>query len=402
MSKLISLAEGFLRHLFRALNQLKKMDTQSRIAVFVTVMLFLPFFLGALGMASAAVYALSKSGLRKKIMTGRGTYLLYAFCLLTFVVSLCYMNWRGILGGVAIFLLFTYGLFLRVIMTEKLYHYLIKIICGLSVLSSLYAMTQMWHIWPLTTDYRAYSTFFNPNYYATIAGFVILLCVYKLSCFKGGRLFYFICMLFNLVGVVSTGCRTAWLALGVGVVAMLFFQKRYKWMVGIAVLGAAVLVIGIVQPDWIPRFDSIGYSATDRFRIWESGASVLPDSLWVGKGLYTYYYSVLHQTVDFMVNKPHSHNLYLDFLLNFGIVGCAMLLIVLAGLIRAVAIKVRRGCPSRVWTVMAGIFIGILVHGITDVTILGVETSIMMVTLFSGVGIYENYKVPKQTPVLAE
>ena len=391
MSKIIGLAEAFLLCLSKALRQLKKMDTCGKIAVITTAMLFLPFFLGGLGVVVASVYVLTRRELRTKIFSVRWSIFLFLFSALTLVVSVCYLNWRGIVGAVGIFLLFVYALFMRVVMNERLYHYLMKVICGLSIVSALYAMTQLWHILPLNPLYRGYSTFFNPNYYATIAEFIIFVCFYQLFFVKKGRAFYLTALLFNVVGLASTGCRSAWMGVVAGLIVMLFLLKRYRLVLGIIGFALAVLAAGYLWPDLIPRFDSVGASAIDRFRIWESGLWALEDCLWFGKGLYTYYYSCLHQTVDFMVNKPHSHNLYLDFLLNFGIIGCSLLMVYLTGTVVGILKKVRQGCKNKVWILMAGVFVSILAHGIMDVTILGVETSIMMLVLFSGVGIYDRY-----------
>ena len=88
-----------------------------------------------------------------------------------------------------------------------------------------------------------------------------------------------------------------------------------------------------------------------------------------------------------MVFAYHSHNMYIEFLLCFGIVGIALMA---AYLIKCfAAIKKSPHKAGGYIAVMAAIICTLAVSGVTDVVIMGVETSLMAMFVLAAVGIYE-------------
>ncbi|MDF2567645.1 MAG: O-antigen ligase family protein [Oscillospiraceae bacterium] len=371
-------------------SEFKSMKTQSKIAIVIMAGIFLPFFLGGVGVLLIALYCIINSGVRKQIFMIKHAWFLIGFCFLSLAVSVFYKNTVGIIGAIGMTLIFIYSLWMRYIMDDDLYNYIMKIVCFLSIGSSICAMIQLILIIPTFAEYRSVSTFFNANYYATITEFVILICFYKLSSCKEGRWFYLISLSFNLLGLFATGCRSAWIGLAGALFFMLILQKRYRLIFLIVALLVGFFILMFVDPEAIPRWDSFEGTATKRFNIWKATLVFLPDSFIMGKGLWAYN-MLIHGTK--YVEAYHTHNIVLESLLDFGLVGTSVVMVYIVSSFRAVFQKVKQGCKDKKWILMFGVLVSILGHGITDVTFVGVETSIFMLFLFSGVGIYEKYSI---------
>jgi O-antigen ligase len=160
---------------------------------------------------------------------------------------------------------------------------------------------------------------------------------------------------------------------------MFLLYRRYS-LFWIALGAIAVYAIaGLRYADIIPRDYCINNDLDTRLSIWLTalkGIAVHP--LFGGGGnAYTMIYAAFngHEAV-------HAHNLILDELLNYGIVGFALVFICFFRILKST----RRGAANDVqirYMVYTALWC-VLVHGMMDVTIFWIQTSIVFLFLLSG------------------
>lgn len=180
---------------------------------------------------------------------------------------------------------------------------------------------------------RVYSTFSNPNVFGEYLLLVIPFSVALFIDTKGwfGKLFWlgnFGVLMLALVLTFSRGC---WL----GIIFSLFLlavliDKRLIWA-GVA----ALILLPFVLPESIlSRFTSIGNmadtSTSYRVYIWLGTIAMLKDYFLSGVGLGTTSFNLVYPLYAYNdIVAPHSHSLYLQLFVEYGIVG----FIVFAGII---------------------------------------------------------------------
>lgn len=88
----------------------------------------------------------------------------------------------------------------------------------------------------------------------------------------------------------------------------------------------------------------------------------------------------------------HAHNLFLDTLLNFGVVGgCAIFFYVLTQLKMLMKRFQTNVCKNRNILVLV-MFSAVLIHGCTDVTIFWIQTGMLFLLVYTSTGIHNNVK----------
>ena len=300
------------------------------------------------------------------------------FCTAALVVSVARSNQTGVYIALGICIVVLTSMFLSRFMTQKLFETGISLCCRLSVLCLFMALLQLFA--SKTSGYRAPSTFMNANYYAMVIEFIVVMCLYKiLSVPKSVHtLRYCLIILVNIVGLYISGSRTGFVVTMSILPLMFLLFKRYSFFwVSLAAI-AVYVAFGLKHLDIIPRDYSIDNDLDTRLSIWITslkGISVHP--LFGGGGnSYTTIYAIFngHKAV-------HAHNLVLDILLNYGIIGFALVFACFISMFKSMRkgashSKIRYMAYAALWCV--------LIHGLLDVTIFWIQTSIIFLFIFSG------------------
>ena len=79
----------------------------------------------------------------------------------------------------------------------------------------------------------------------------------------------------------------------------------------------------------------------------------------------------------------HAHNLYLNLLLDFGVVGTILFLIVMFQMMRPIIAAFRHHYAKNMRMLVVGQLAVVLFHGMTDVTYLWVQTGMLTMIIFS-------------------
>lgn len=177
---------------------------------------------------------------------------------------------------------------------------------------------------------RVYSTFENPNVYGEYLILAIPIIAGLLWTEKGifKKLFWLGSLGVTMLALALTFSRGCWLGiiLAIGLLAIMI-DRRFI-LLGIVVL----LFLPFVLPESIiNRFLSIGNmgdsSTSYRVYIWMGTLAMLADYWFSGIGLGITSFNTIYPIYSYNnISAPHSHNLYLQLVVEFGIVGLIIFL----------------------------------------------------------------------------
>lgn len=220
---------------------------------------------------------------------------------------------------------------------------------------------------------RVYSTLQNPNVLAEYLLLVIPLgaavCLSRKS--WEGRIFWLACCGLMALCLVLTFARGGWL--GFLLAAMLFLLLLEPRLLVLAPV--ALVLLYFLMPDTvIARLASVGdlkdSSTSYRFSIWMGSLAMLKDYWLCGIGPGTDAFNLVYPAYSYSAaNAQHSHNLYLQLLIDGGICLLVLFLVVLFVLFRracACLSKGRKsGCRVYLIAILCGLT-GFLAQSMTD------------------------------------
>lgn len=178
---------------------------------------------------------------------------------------------------------------------------------------------------------RAYSTLENPN---VLGAYLILTIMLALGLIASkinviAKLVYLGCVCIMTLCLALTYSRGCWLGFGVAIVVFMTFYNGKLWGLFIP----ALMVAPLVLPDSIiTRFTSIGNmeesSTLVRVKIWMSSLRMVKDFLWTGVGMGTGAYGYVYPFYAYYyVHALHSHNTFIQLLLDGGIMALILFVI---------------------------------------------------------------------------
>jgi len=314
-----------------------------------------------------------------KILYSESTQLkcFWLFAAYALIVALVHKNLIGT-GAAALYILLTlFALYANTIVkTTKIRMDFVMVVCYGSIISFIVAVAQ--DIYRSETAYRPISVFEETNYYAFMCELMIIVITYALLHYKK-RALYFVALAASFGGLVESGCRSAWPAVFCGVLVIFICLKRKKHL-RIGLIGGAIALVCVIvfRDTLLPRYRSFMAEIHMRVNIWQTAVSIFKTHPIFGQGMLTYSRMETKGIPDF-----HAHNLFLESLCDFGIVGtifftgCVILLI--WTLIRY--LKKSQACA-----VSLGAITVTLVHGIVDEPFMQLQCSAMLFLLiaFSG------------------
>jgi len=220
---------------------------------------------------------------------------------------------------------------------------------------------------------RIYSTLDNPNVLGQYLIFTILIAlalmyIYKSYVHKTAALGVFgaaaLCMVF-------TQSRGAWLGLLFAIAVFALLHDRRLVVLGII----SLVFMPLVLPEAvIMRFLSIGDTADGstlfRVQIWQASILMVRDFWISGIGLGEGAFSRIYQMYAFnAVVSPHSHNLYLQILIDLGIAGIAVFTVVIVCSYKNMLLSIKKmGKLAALPAALCAAMTGYLIQGMTDNT----------------------------------
>lgn len=223
---------------------------------------------------------------------------------------------------------------------------------------------------------RVVSTFENPNVlseYLIMCIPIILAAVILANAPK--RRFALVCSLaVSVVCLVYTWSRGAWLGFLIGVILFMLMYSK-KTLALLIVCSAAIPFLPALLPsNIVERFLSIGNmsdgSTIYRTNVWRSTFELIKDHWRSGIGIGEEAFAKVYGLYALLgvENAPHSHNLYMQILIELGIVGLIafiVLIVIWSQSVFGLHVSERRGEKLYSNAVFCGI-VAVLAQGMTD------------------------------------
>lgn len=368
--------------------------TGINIATYTAAAIFLPYILSTIVLVFLAIYVLVNKQTRQLIFVHKGSNIMKLFFAYALLVPLLYRNWLGVGAAIGIVLAIVLGLYIRSIMTSELFEKILSLICCFSITSTIYALIEkiVKMIGSGWGDQRISAVFFYPNYFGTVVGTVIIICAYKVLTKQNHQWFYYMVALFNVISMYLCKSMFVFVEVFIGVAILLVVLKRHRllalWLFAAAAGAFLVLFIGM---NIIPRLDDVDTTVWLRRHIWQLSFDQIKQTPLIGHGMYSFIYlfdcSYHNQLI------PHSHSIYLDMLLNFGIVGTGIFLVYIIKYYKKVLSLCFKKQNTMITSLILAITASALVHGTTDITLLWVQTLPLFLFILSGLGAFENKDV---------
>ena len=294
-------------------------------------------------------------------------------------------RWRVIPLGLLL-LLALVALYVRSIMTRPLLKRVIRTACVASILCLPVAIVQL----ALSGDpsFRAPATFENPNYYAAILEFVFLVCVNQLMMpgSRGEKLLYSMTLAANLVSLYICNCRSSRMVVMIVTPVLLLIHRRYRWAAVDLVASLAVMLLLKVEPGLFQRMEESGHDFLVRQSIWENALKGFLETPLLGRGPLGYIELARTQGLTFRV---HAHNVALDLLLNYGLMGASLLAVYFSGVGKTLWMLLKTKADNHLCAMALGLVAAVAVHGVADVTIFSLQVGLLFALLIGCTGVYE-------------
>lgn len=349
-----------------------------RILLILVVSLFISPYAICIAITGVLIYLLKIGEIQKYFSLKTFDKYMYIFLALTLLISVINLNPWGIAGSIFMGETVIVCMYLQKVMSAKSYNKMLNWVLYASVIAFGYAIVQTGN--PELLDGRAESTFKNANVYAMMCEFTIIICTFKLIETKNSK--YILYMIFNFLGLYLTGCRTAWFVLVVAAMTMLVFKKHFR----VTLIVASICILAFVftiSHDLFPRLDTLAADLKYRIEIWAVGIKGFIEHPLFGQGPFTY--SQIYETYGGS-NSFHSHNIIIDMLLNFGIIPLTFLVLYSYNFSK----KIRKEN-----VLIVGIITVVIVHGQVDLAFFFPQTFMMLMLLFTNVGIINLKRIEK-------
>lgn len=355
---------------------------------------FLSFYVSGAVIAVVGISFLILPGTRDKIFATGSSVILAAFIILTSVVAICYGNYTGLLRGGVFAAMLVVSAVARALATKKFFESVLNCLIISGVAGTVGCIIErIVHIEDPT--YRCQGFFTNPNFFGTATALVILICAYKAVTRAKFSALYYAAAVFMAISIYLCGSMALWLVIFIGIFLLLILNHEYKllaiFMGVVALAGVAVILI----PGLVPRLGEVSETTDNRVKIWSFAIEQIKEAPFFGRGFFSYrfLYNQMVATRPELYKAALSHNLLLESLVSFGVVGTLLLGTYFVSFFKTIfkchdELK-SRGHSYVITTFITALFIAIACYGLMDTTVVWIQTGMIILFVFSGIGVDE-------------
>ena len=344
-----------------------------RLLLILTVSIFFPLYITIPIVVTVCIFIIRDDEMRKSILVAPDL-MLYAFMgLLLLVVPLIYNNYVGFFCGILVIMFFVLEFYIRRVMTKDLFSTICTLCCGMSLFCAAIAAAEKLFGIQIRVD----ALTGNANYYAYLIELMVIICFYKFVTTK--KLAYIFIFAVNIAALILTGCRSAWLALLIGLLIFSVIQKNKTAFIVLTAISLTLAAAIYFNPDILPRYDDLDFSLIDRLTIWRKALADFFAHPFFGRGLFAY------SQISGSEIQPHAHNIFIECLESTGIVGTSIAVLYIGSVLRDLAVSWKSGnekIKARV-ALCGGLIAATFTHGITDAPIMGAQTGLFFILALS-------------------
>lgn len=356
------------------------------------ISVFLPYYISAIVLVGLALYVLIAKKPLQTVFSHSGALLFSLFSLLTLIVAIFNRNYFGAVGSLAAFLIMILGFYFTSVMTSEAFEKALDICCfppiiilPIIIIEKIIFFDSQWHRCCGDWFENMYtSIFFHPNYLGSIMAAVVLICAYKVIIRKANNKFYYLIAFISLIIIYLTESMFACVEVFVGLAALLFVANRHILLAFLCLAATFLCAVIYIVPDVFPRILQADGTFENRLLIWGLTLEQIPSHFWFGQGFFAYF-KICTETVGAYFTT-HAHNLVLEPLLSFGIIG-SLLLFGLAFLLlqKLFLCKGLLRKSSKTFLILP-LLAAILIHSIIDMTMLWHQTALLYSIILAGYG----------------
>ncbi len=372
--------------------QLNKTDL--RVIKLLAASLFFSYFATILVAFGVFVMLIINKRMRAITFSKTSMILLSSIVIIGSLTSTVYKNALGIVGVFGIVAVLLIGQYISAVISKAQYTHIIDFICSLAPIAVITTVGEFIILLinkDTTAEFRCGSLFYlHPNYLGTLAAVVAMLCIYRFYTNEAHRLKYILSGVCCLVCIVLTGSMFAYIEMTVSALIFLICCKKWRSLIifSVCIIVAAIAVYFI--PELIPRLDQADGTIYNRFIVWDASFEIFKQSPLFGQGVLAYRNAYFTSGgsiggVD-MYYTSHAHNILIDSLINFGIIGTGLFIAYFATSWKRVATVVKHCASSYESALVFGILAGTLAHGIVDVTLTWIQTGLLFIIVISCCG----------------
>lgn len=365
--------------------------------VFLSVVsIFLPYYVTIIIVTYLGFYVLFKTDVKETVFAHLGSWLVPVFSAVTLITAICYKNILGFFCSLLFFILFILSFYLRTIITTELFEKALDLMCVCSVFAS--AVVILEKIIYINAYYHRccgdffnnyyFSFYFHPNYLGSLMAAVILVCAYKVVVKRNDKKYYYAIAVLAAITVFLTESMFAWIEVLVGLSILLLLARRHQLLSILLIMVAFAAVLLYTAPDifekFVPRIMYAGETFSNRILIWDFAIKSIKKAPLFGRGFFTYYQLSLADPSSFQTT--HAHNIFLEPLLSFGIIGSLILFAMIFILFYRVVLCKNLLRKSHITTLIFSVTAAILIHSIIDMTMLWVQTALLYCIIMGGIG----------------
>ena len=365
--------------------------------VFLSVIsIFLPYYLTILTIAFLGFYVLFKTDIKKTVFSHMGSWLVPLFSVVTLITAICYKNTLGFFCSLLFFVLFILSFYLRTIMTNELFEKALDLVCVTSVFAS--AVVLLEKLIYISANYHRccgdffnnyyFSFYFHPNYLGSLMAAVILVCAYKVVVKKNDKKYYYAIAALSAMTVFFTESMFAWIEVLVGLFILLLLARRHQLLSILFIMVAFAAALLYTAPELfekiLPRIIHADGTFDNRVLIWDFTIDAIRKTPLFGRGFFTYYQVSAGNPSAYQTT--HAHNIFLEPLLSFGIIGSLILFAMIFILFYRVVLCKNLLRKSQITILIFSITAAILIHSIIDMTMLWVQTAMLYCIIMGGIG----------------
>ena len=363
--------------------------------------LFLPDYIFVLISIPCALLIMLNIKNYKTLLLYKYNWLLVVFMIYITLIALINKNILGLQTTVVVWLIVIWYMNLRLKMNNKIYEIILLIIPCLSMFSIYYTKVDYQNTYShlIVEQFNQYfdlpvsgygegvrlaSTFFNSNYYGYVLCIIVLVCVYQLiisiNSFKKMNIIKMVCVIIILYCNIKVfnlpQSRSAYGAIIAGIICLIIMNMKLKYIP--LIFGMCVLLKDKFKEILIsiPRIDTLFNSLIIRSDIQHIAINeIRAYPIW-GRGFYSYL-SLSNSSY------VHSHNLFLECCISFGVIGsCLLISFLIFDLYPMIERWIKKDEQRQ--TLIISLLIMTIVHGVNDVVILCPQTALLFCAIISG------------------
>ena len=376
-----------------------ELNLDELLILIVSFTVFLPFYFLVFSFNALFFYLLVSEKIIPVLKQTPYVKNVLAFTGLIFFVSIlvAFMLIFENLGvSIIIFEFSIFFMYYRSIINRKLFskiinlYMIVSIFCFIltifSVLYSKFSMNlKMYEFIEYMALHRPISSFFNTNYYATICEFIIIIAMYYfLSNKNRNNRLYFLCVsTLAFIVLFLTENRTALPTILIATLVLSFTKNNKKVFTFLGIFTIVIVILMIFSNRIFPRYEFIGNSLGTRKEIWKNAIKLFKKTFLFGSGPMAY------QNASWVSHPAnHAHNIVLDLLINFGIVGNIIIFPLFIGIFKKVY-SIRK---RNLFRLIIALTVVVILHGMLDVTILWHQTAYIYFSVLLAVGKVSNFE----------